>query len=60
MEEGFIVDHSRNRSNVASWVAGKLEYGVFGGAKVWDKEECPVQIFRCRNCGYLESYAPMR
>jgi ribosomal protein S27AE len=51
MEEGFVVDHLRR---VSTWVAGKPEYGILGGAKIRDKS--PIQTFCCSKCGYLESY----
>jgi predicted nucleic-acid-binding Zn-ribbon protein len=58
MEEGFVVDHGYGQNYVAQWVAGKPEFGVFGGTKVWGKQQRPIRTFCCAKCGYLESYAP--
>jgi hypothetical protein len=56
MEEGYVVDRGYRRNDVASWVAGKPEYGWSGSLKVWDGQIRPIQTFRCTKCGYLESY----
>ena len=58
MEEGFVADEGYNKRYVAHWVAGKPQFGFFGGAKTWGKEQRPVRTFCCTKCGYLESYAP--
>lgn len=58
MNEGFFVDFAENGARVAHWIAGKPEFGLLGGTKTWGKLQHPVQTFRCRKCGCLESYAP--
>jgi hypothetical protein len=58
MDEGFVVDYVAGAPRVASWVAGAPEFGWAGTVKVGEREQLYVQVFRCANCGYLESYAP--
>lgn len=59
MQEGFIVDRADSpRSGlVSSWVAGEPKKSSLEGVDVDGKTLYPVQSFRCRGCGYLESYA---
>ncbi len=58
MDEGFIVDYTEAGGKVVShWVAGKPEFGLFGGTKTRGKVQHPVRTFCCQKCGYLESYA---
>ena len=59
-EEGFVVDFAHNGARVSSWISGKPQYGIFGGTKVWSKEQYPIQTFCCTECGYLESYVSRR
>lgn len=56
MEEGFIVEYTHNSSNPNRWFQGgpEREWGV---VKLSRKENFWVTTYRCRGCGYLESYA---
>ncbi len=58
MKEGFVVDHGYVKNYVAQWVAGKPEFGPFGGTCLLGKEKRPIRTFCCTKCGYLEAYAP--
>ncbi len=58
MQEGFMLDYGYSWTGPAKWLAGKPEFGLFGGIKLWGKEKYPTQTFRCPKCGYLESYVP--
>jgi predicted nucleic-acid-binding Zn-ribbon protein len=58
MRVGFVVDMSDSGRLVPKWIAGEPETPFWSfGAKISDKEQHPVQTFRCSMCGYLESYA---
>ena len=60
MEAGFLLDHGDGgRMYKASRVPGPVEKSFFLGLKLrrkW-KSMLEVQTFRCRVCGYLESFA---
>ncbi len=58
MQEGFTLDigHGGARG-VSRWIAGSPEPSFWMGTKINDKEQHPIQSYRCTRCGYLESYA---
>ena len=58
LEEGFVVDYILGGQRVTSWVSGAPEFGWGGGIHVKEQEQLYIQVFRCTNCGFLESYAP--
>jgi hypothetical protein len=39
------------------WIRGELTTGLFGGAKVYDKEHFEVSAYRCTRCFHLELFA---
>ena len=55
--EGYIPDEDHNQYTPPIWVAGKPEFGIFGGAKIAGLETHTIRTFRCTKCGFLESYA---
>ena len=59
MEPGYTVDNGYGKSTVAQWVAGEPETSLWmgGGLKLRGKDKLDVTTYRCRRCGYLESYA---
>ena len=57
MEPGYIVDEGYGTRTVAKWVAGEPERSMWTGLKMRGKEKLDVASYRCRRCGYLESYA---
>lgn len=57
MSEGFIVDKGYGSSEVAKWVDGPPEKSFWVGLKLGGKEKIEIVTWRCRKCGYLESYA---
>ena len=57
MMEGFTLDISNGARLASSWVAGKPEKSFLGSVKIGEKEQHPIQTFRCTKCGYLELYA---
>jgi len=56
MERGFVVDESYGRRLVSKWTEGAPEYWMWNVA-VRGKRQLEIATYRCRNCGYLESYA---
>ena len=58
MEPGYMIDegHGGHRK-VESWVAGAPEKSFWTGLKVRGKSRLAITTYRCRRCGYLESYA---
>ena len=57
MEPGFIVDEGYGKKVVSTWVAGEPQKGFWTGLRVRTKDRVDVATYRCRRCGYLESYA---
>ncbi len=70
MEEGLIVQHypqtwlSKSRTRLGWWGTHKRESGqpflkedvVQAAGNSWADQKV-VSVFRCKSCGYLESYA---
>jgi hypothetical protein len=57
MEEGFIVDVGYGASSVPKFVTGRPQKSIWTGLKLRGRAQLPVTTYRCRRCGYLESYA---
>lgn len=63
MQPGFLMDvFHKNLENAEQlrWVAGDADERTFWGrsVKVTGKERRKVLTFCCRQCGFLESFAP--
>jgi predicted RNA-binding Zn-ribbon protein involved in translation (DUF1610 family) len=58
MQRGFIPDEYRDRNEISVWVPGVPERSPSNGAiELADSQMWRIATYRCRNCGYLESYA---
>lgn len=58
MEEGFILDRGYGNQEPSDWVEGAPQLSFWhGGVKVSDKRQYEVRSYRCKECGFLESYA---
>ena len=58
MEAGYTVDVGYGSTSVPKWVGGEPASSFWSsGLKLRGKEQLPVTTYRCRRCGYLESYA---
>jgi hypothetical protein len=57
MEPGYIVDEGHGTRTVAKWIAGEPVRSIWTGLKTRGKDKLDVVTYRCRRCGYLESYA---
>ena len=59
MEQGFILEKGdSNSATVSAWVEGAPEIRRWTGLKLKNRRVIRMQTFRCKGCGYLESYAP--
>jgi hypothetical protein len=57
MEPGFVVDEGHGTRTVAKGVAGEPQRSIWTGLKLRGRDKLDVTTYRCRRCGYLESYA---
>ena len=57
LQEGFVEDSGQYARGFARWVAGPLQRGVLGGAKLFGKHRLEIHAFRCTNCTHLELFA---
>ena len=58
MAEGFVVDHTHGGASVSAWVEGEPKKSFWTGLKLGGRTPVEITTWRCRRCGYLESYAP--
>ena len=56
LETGRILDRCGGSNQLSIWSPGEPKKFIFGMVKA-NKGSMPVQTYRCRDCGYLESYA---
>jgi hypothetical protein len=57
MESGYILDEGYGTRTVGQWIAGEPERSMWNGLKLRGKAKQNVVTYRCKRCGYLESYA---
>jgi hypothetical protein len=58
MEMGFLLELSHGyQRGVTRWIAGSPEKTIWMGLRLDGRSAHDVQTFRCRDCGFLESYA---
>lgn len=55
LQEGFIEDRGETPMALR-WIAGSLEKGLFGGAKVMFKDRYDITAYRCGQCGHLDLF----
>lgn len=53
---GFLEDSRDGGSVGLRWIAGPLEKGMMGGAKVAFKDRYDVSAYRCNMCGHLDLF----
>lgn len=56
LEPGFVEDSGESSRGYSRWIAGRLEKGLFGGAKRMGKAKHAITAYRCTVCGHLELY----
>jgi hypothetical protein len=57
MDEGYLLDHTQHALGVSTWVSGRPEKSFWTGLRLKGRDTIPVLTYRCRRCGFLESYA---
>ena len=57
MSEGFVADHTHGGFAVSSWVEGPPAKSIWVGVQLTGKPRSEIATWRCRRCGFLESYA---
>jgi hypothetical protein len=57
MESGYILDEGYGNRTVGQWFAREPERSIWAGLKLHGKTKLDVTTYRCKRCGYLESYA---
>jgi len=57
MEQGFVLDYFKGGRSVISWSSGQPKKSFFFGIKLFEVKQIPIGTFRCKDCGYLESFA---
>jgi len=57
MEPGYVLDEGYGKRGPAKWVEGAPQFSMWTGLKLSGRRRIEVATYRCRNCGYLESYA---
>ena len=57
MDPGFLLDEGHGKRYVARWVAGEPRKSFWFGLSLKGRQPLAVSTYRCRRCGYLESYA---
>jgi hypothetical protein len=57
MDEGYVVDFTHGGYRAGTWVADPPEKSFWTGVKLTGHAQLPIRTYRCRQCGYLESYA---
>jgi hypothetical protein len=59
MESGFVLDITHGAIVQSSWVEGAPIKSVWTGLKLKGRQRLPVTTYRCKKCGFLESYASL-
>ena len=58
MERGFTLDQGYGAYTLSEWVEGEPVKSLWTGIKLKGRTRHKIRTWRCRRCGYLESYAP--
>jgi hypothetical protein len=58
MDTGFVMDKGHySMPERQVWVEGEPEKSIWTGFKTKNRANYVMRTYRCRKCGYLESYA---
>lgn len=57
MVAGFVVDNEHGGAGVSRWVEGEPDKGFFGNVRLRGRRPVDIATWRCRSCGFPESYA---
>ncbi|HEY0626388.1 MAG TPA: PF20097 family protein [Allosphingosinicella sp.] len=58
MADGYTVDQGYGTASVPTWREGEPRKSIWVGLKLGGTTPIEITTWRCRRCGYLESYAP--
>ena len=58
MSAGFTFGKHQGGASVPSWIGGAPEKSLWTGVKLRGKTPLEITTWRCKRCGFLESYAP--
>ncbi|MEV0595013.1 hypothetical protein [Nonomuraea cavernae] len=51
------MDSGEHAKGFSRWVEGRLERGIFGGAKLMGRPKWEITAYRCPSCFHLELFA---
>ncbi len=57
MEQGFVLVDTYETRIVTHWSSGQPKKSFWTGIKLSEDKQIPIGTFRCKDCGYLESFA---
>ena len=57
MKRGFVLDHTQGGRIVSRWSSGQPKKSFRAGTQFSEEKQIPIGTFRCKKCGYLESFA---
>ena len=57
MAEGFVIDEGYGTAHVSTWQEGEPRRSIWTGIKKSKENQAKVTTWRCKRCGFLESYA---
>jgi hypothetical protein len=57
MTDGYVVDQGYGTYAVPKWREGEPKKSLWVGLKLSGTKPLEITTWRCRRCGYLESYA---
>jgi ribosomal protein S27AE len=57
MVDGYIADHTHGGAAVAAWREGEPKKSIWVGLKLGKTAPIEISTWRCKRCGFLESYA---
>ena len=57
MEAGYLLDEGYGKRGPIKWIENAPEFSMWTGLKLRGRRNIQVATYRCRQCGYLESYA---
>ena len=57
MIEGFVIDNVDGGRGVSKWVEGSPVKNFWVGVSLGGRDPVEIATWRCRSCGFLESYA---
>lgn len=57
MEAGYLLDEGYGKRGPIKWIQNAPEFSMWTGLKLGGRQNIQVATYRCRQWGYLESYA---